>query len=116
VSRARFIAAARLEFLAEVIYYSEAEAGLGARFAAAVEMPLPAHLPFLCQALRTVPILAGSSSRTSPSRLSTGRSLKELSSLRSHIMRGVPITGNLAYVPANHRIDTDRVAAGHAGR
>jgi hypothetical protein len=36
--------------------------------------------------------------------------------LRSHIMRGVPITGNLAYVPANHRIDTDRFAAGHAGR
>ena len=37
MNRARFIAAARLEFLAEVIYYSEAEAGLGARFAAAVE-------------------------------------------------------------------------------
>lgn len=37
MSRARFIAAARLEFLAEVIYYSEVEAGLGARFAAAVE-------------------------------------------------------------------------------
>ena len=37
MSRARFIAAARLEFLAEVIYYSEAQAGLGVRFAAAVE-------------------------------------------------------------------------------
>jgi len=37
VSRARFIAAARLEFLAEVIYYGEAEADLGARFTAAVE-------------------------------------------------------------------------------
>jgi hypothetical protein len=37
VNRTRFIAAARLEFLAEVIYYSEAEAGLGARFSAAVE-------------------------------------------------------------------------------
>jgi len=37
VSRARFIAAARLEYLAEVIYYSEAQAGLGVRFAAAVE-------------------------------------------------------------------------------
>jgi hypothetical protein len=31
-------------------------------------------------------------------------------------MRGVLITGNLAYVPANHRIDTDRFAAGHAER
>jgi len=37
VSRARFIAAARLEFLAEVIYYGEAEAKLGTRFTAAVE-------------------------------------------------------------------------------
>lgn len=35
MSRARFVAAARLEFLAEVIYYSEVEGGLGARFAAA---------------------------------------------------------------------------------
>ena len=34
---ARFIAAARLEFLAEVVYYSEAQPGLGERFAAAVE-------------------------------------------------------------------------------
>jgi len=37
MSRARFIAAARLEYLAEVIYYSEAETSLGVRFAAAVE-------------------------------------------------------------------------------
>lgn len=35
--RARFIAAARLEFLAEVVYYTEAQPGLGERFAAAVE-------------------------------------------------------------------------------
>jgi hypothetical protein len=31
VNRARFIAAARLEFLAEVIHYNEAEPGLGQR-------------------------------------------------------------------------------------
>jgi toxin ParE1/3/4 len=37
VKRARFIAAARLEFLAEVVYYGEAQPGLGKRFAAAVE-------------------------------------------------------------------------------
>ena len=35
--RARFIAAARLEFLAEVAYYDEAQSGLGQRFASAVE-------------------------------------------------------------------------------
>ena len=37
MKRARFIAAARLEFLAEVIYYNEAQPGLGQRFTAAVE-------------------------------------------------------------------------------
>ena len=34
---ARFIDAARLEYLAEVVYYSEIQPGLGERFAAAVE-------------------------------------------------------------------------------
>ena len=37
MKRARFIAPARLEFLAEVAYYNGQEPGLGARFAAAVE-------------------------------------------------------------------------------
>jgi plasmid stabilization system protein ParE len=37
VKRARFIPAARLEFLAEVSYHSEAQRGLGERFTAAVE-------------------------------------------------------------------------------
>jgi plasmid stabilization system protein ParE len=46
VSRARFIAAARLEFLAEVIYYSEAQAGLGARFTAAMEEATARALAF----------------------------------------------------------------------
>jgi hypothetical protein len=46
VNRARFIAAARLEFLAEVIYYSEAQAGLGARFTAAVEETAARALAF----------------------------------------------------------------------
>jgi len=46
VSRARFIAAARLEFLAEVIYYSVAEAGLGARFSVAVEETASRALAF----------------------------------------------------------------------
>jgi len=46
VSRARFVAAARLEFLAEVIYYSEAQAGLGVRFTAAVEEAAARALAF----------------------------------------------------------------------
>jgi len=50
------------------------------------------------------------------SQSSTGQSQKESSSLRWHTMRGVLITGNLAFVPANRRIDTDHFAAGHADR
>lgn len=46
MNRARFIAAARLEFLAEVIYYNEAETGLGARFTAAVEEAASRALAF----------------------------------------------------------------------
>ena len=46
MKRARFIAAARLEFLAEVIYYSEAQAGLGVRFSAAVEEAAARALAF----------------------------------------------------------------------
>jgi hypothetical protein len=46
VNRARFIAAARLEFLAEVIYYGEVEVGLGARFAQAVEEAAARALAF----------------------------------------------------------------------
>lgn len=37
MKRARFIAPARREFLAEVVYYNGKEPGLGTRFAAAVE-------------------------------------------------------------------------------
>lgn len=37
MNRARFVDAARLEFIAEVAYYSEARNGLGTRFTAAVE-------------------------------------------------------------------------------
>lgn len=46
MSRARFIAAARLEFLSEVIYYSETQAGLGGRFTAAVEEAAARSLAF----------------------------------------------------------------------
>jgi toxin ParE1/3/4 len=46
VTRARFIAAARVEFLAEVIYHNEAQPGLGERFAAAVEAATARALAF----------------------------------------------------------------------
>jgi len=37
VKRARFVTAARLEYLAEIVYYTDAQPGLGDRFAQAVE-------------------------------------------------------------------------------
>ncbi len=46
MNRARFATAARLEFLAEVIYFSEVEAGLGVRFTAAVEAAVTRALVF----------------------------------------------------------------------
>ena len=46
MNRVRFIGAARLEFLAEVVYYAEVEAGLGARLSAAVEEAAARALAF----------------------------------------------------------------------
>jgi hypothetical protein len=46
VKRARFVAPARQEFLIEVAYYSEAQTGLGKRFASAVEEALARALAF----------------------------------------------------------------------
>ena len=46
MKRARFVAAARREFLAEVAYYHTQETGLGARFAAAVEAATARVLAF----------------------------------------------------------------------
>ena len=37
MKKARFVAAARREFLAEILYYNQEQPGLGARFTAAVE-------------------------------------------------------------------------------
>ena len=37
MNTARFITAARLELLAEIIYYNNAQSGLGTRFATAIE-------------------------------------------------------------------------------
>lgn len=46
MKRARFIAPARREFLAEVLYYNEKERGLAVRFAAAVEEAATRALTF----------------------------------------------------------------------
>lgn len=44
--RARFVAEARQEFLAEVAYYNEAQSGLGVRFTKAVEEATARALAF----------------------------------------------------------------------
>ncbi|MGH8738015.1 MAG: type II toxin-antitoxin system RelE/ParE family toxin [Burkholderiales bacterium] len=46
MKHARFIAAARLEFLAEVIYHNEVQPGLGERFTVAVEEAAARALAF----------------------------------------------------------------------
>lgn len=46
MSRARFVAAARQEFLAEIDYYDNQEPGLGTRFVAAVEEATSRALAF----------------------------------------------------------------------
>jgi len=46
LKRARFIAAARLEFLAEIVYHNEAHPGLGKRFTTAVEEAAARALAF----------------------------------------------------------------------
>ena len=46
MKRARFLAAARLEHLAEVVYYSEIESGLGLRFTDAVKEATSRALAF----------------------------------------------------------------------
>ncbi|MGH8610034.1 MAG: type II toxin-antitoxin system RelE/ParE family toxin [Gammaproteobacteria bacterium] len=46
MKRARFVAAARREFLAEVIYYNNKQPGLGSRFAEAVEEATARALAF----------------------------------------------------------------------
>lgn len=48
MKRARFIAPARREFLAEVAYYNSKEPGLGARFADAVEEATARAVAFPC--------------------------------------------------------------------
>lgn len=46
MSRARFVAAARLEYLSEVVYYNKIEPGLGHRFAEEVEEAAARALAF----------------------------------------------------------------------
>jgi hypothetical protein len=46
VKTARFLPAARLEFLAEIIYYNKEQPGLGIRFSAAIEEATARALAF----------------------------------------------------------------------
>ena len=46
MKHARFVAGARLEFLAEVAYYNETQPGLGSRFTTAVEKATARALAF----------------------------------------------------------------------
>ena len=60
MKNARFIAAARLEFLAEVIYYNNLRPGLGARFITSIQEAVARSVAFP---------LSGSTSRANTRRL-----------------------------------------------
>jgi len=60
VSRARFIAAARIEFLAEVIYYTKRNTGWGSALPRPSEKPRLVLSLFLLQDHRPAQIPAGS--------------------------------------------------------
>jgi len=91
VKRARFIAPAREEFLAEVAYYNEVQQGT--RFVAAVEEATPAHSRFPLPAHRRSRIPAESWSRIFRSRSFIDRSPTASSCSPWHIIRGSPVTG-----------------------
>ena len=103
MKRARFIAAARLEFLAEVIYHSDAEPGLGERFTAAVEKATARALAFP---------LSGTPSRSKTRKIVVKgfrfsvfyRPESEgIVSLQWRTIRGGPTTGSPAHVPAHFK-------------
>jgi toxin ParE1/3/4 len=63
VRRARFVAAARQEFLAEVVYYNREQPGLGIRFAAAVQEATARAVAFPLAGSRASKNTDGSSSK-----------------------------------------------------
>jgi len=111
VKRARFVAAARREFLAEVVYYNKEEPGLGVRFAAAVEDATARALAFPRAGARPK-ILGGSFSRTFLLLLYIGPMPMGSLSLRSRITRVVRATGNHVFRTANKSLQPTGYAGG----
>jgi hypothetical protein len=107
VKRARFIAPARREFLAEVAYYNGKEPGLGARFAAAVEDATARAVAFPLTGSPLQRTHAEHSSKTFPLRLCIAPMKMESSSSRSPITLDVQTTGNLACKSANTLVRLD---------
>jgi len=94
VKKAKFVAAARREFLAEVIYYNKEQPGLGARFAAAVEEATARAVAFPLPIRPHPKVRGASSSKTSRLRSCTGQSRTVSSYSCSRITRVDQGTGN----------------------
>jgi hypothetical protein len=75
VKRARFVAPAREEFLAEIAYYNQVQPGQGARFAAAVEEATARALRSRSQVRHRTKTSAASFSRNFHSPLPIGQTL-----------------------------------------
>ncbi len=107
MKHARFVAAARREFLAEVVYYNKEEPGLGARFAAAVEDATVRALAFPRRK-----ILGESFSRIFLSLSYIGLMPMGSSSLRSRITRVVRAIGNRVFRTADKSLQPTGYAGG----
>jgi hypothetical protein len=101
VKRVRFIAPARREFLAEVVYYDGKEQGLGARFASAIEEAVGRALAFRLRARQLQRVRGVFSLKIFPLPLSTVPIRTALSFLRLLIIRAAPNTGNRVFKTAN---------------
>ena len=113
MKKARFIAKARREFLAEVTYYTEAQPGLGARFSAAVEEAAARALAFPSQGRRQYRTLVASFSKLFHSPCSIGLTTMALLYSQFHTMRGtLPIgwTEHTSASPAVNRALRDKAA------
>ena len=98
MKHARFLGAARLEYFAEIAYYSEIEAGLGVRFTDAVHWFSRLRVP------RWNTVLAVSFSRTFHFLSSIVSRTTASLSLRLLPTRRNLVTGAPGYVPANHAL------------
>lgn len=105
---ARFVPVARREFLAEVVYYNQEQAGLALASPPQSKRQRPARWPSLMPDPRLRGIPGGCCSRAFPSPSSTVRLRPASSSLPWHISHGAQTTGQHGFRTANQSFQPTR--------